>query len=101
MTTIELRTSLMSEVTTLLDDDELMREAIRMLRGLRNRLKVPANAPTTRKPAAEQETAPDTKEYILKGIKEAFLELNEVKASRSKDVSIEELLTELEQEEGA
>lgn len=39
MRTMELRTSLISEVSALLDNDELMSEAIHLLRGLRSRVK--------------------------------------------------------------
>ena len=39
MRTMELRTSLISEVSVLLDNDELMSEAIHLLRGLRSRVK--------------------------------------------------------------
>jgi hypothetical protein len=41
---------------------------------------------------------PDSKEYILTGLKEAFLEMKEVKARRSQSRPAEELLKELMEE---
>ena len=48
---------------------------------------------------AESEPEPDSKEYILKGLKEAFLELREIKAGRSKGIPARELLRELREAE--
>lgn len=128
MTRTELRASLLSEVSTLLDNDELMSEAIRILRSLRSRMRgytpqeegdynnvvcEPACAyeakTAGRKVRAKvvpeyvdgimNEPEPDSKEYILKGLKEAFLELREIKAGRGKGRSARELLKELREEE--
>lgn len=49
---------------------------------------------------AESEPEPDSKEYILKGLKEAFLELREIRAGRKSDGRpLREVLKELEAEE--
>ncbi|RGN33765.1 hypothetical protein [Bacteroides oleiciplenus] len=47
----------------------------------------------------EQEPEQDSKEYILQGLKEAILELNEYKAGRVKARPAWELLEELKKEE--
>ena len=44
------------------------------------------------------EPEPDSKEYIMTGLKEAFLEMKEVKAGRSQSRPAEELLKELMEE---
>ena len=41
---------------------------------------------------------PDSKEYILTGLKEAFLEMKEVKARRSQSRPAEELMEERDEE---
>lgn len=43
-------------------------------------------------------TEPDSKEYVLNGLKEAFLQLKDIKAGQLKGRPAEELLKELEEE---
>lgn len=85
MTTMELRASLLKEVSAFFDDEEMMRSAIKALK------RVGKTVSTEKKKALE----PDSDEYILAGLKEAFKELEEVKAGRSKTRPLEELLNEL------
>lgn len=44
------------------------------------------------------EPKPDSKEYIISGLKEAFRELKEIKAGKSKTYSVEEVLKEMREE---
>lgn len=73
------------------DNNELLKEMSKAYHRIKTRLSKVA--------AAEQELEPDSKEYILQGLKEAILELNEVKAGRAKTHSAWELLEELKKEE--
>lgn len=73
------------------DNNEFLEEMSKAYHRIKIRL--------TKNTAAEQEPEPDSKEYILQGIKEAILELNEVKAGRAKTHSAWELLEELKKEE--
>lgn len=108
MTTMELRTSLISEVSTLLDDDELMREAINMLKGLRSRIRgyqqqeEESNSTIASEPiceyVTERTTETDCDEFIINGIKESLQTLKEIKAGRVKTRPARELLEELEEE---
>lgn len=41
---------------------------------------------------------PDSKEYIMSGLKEAFRELKEIKAGKGKTYSVEEVLKEMREE---
>lgn len=90
MTTMELRASLLKEVSAFFDDEEMMRSAIKALK------RVGKTVSTEKKKALE----PDSDEYILAGLKEAFKELKEVKAGRSKLYSAEDVLAELKAEKG-
>lgn len=86
MTITELRASLLKEVSTFFDDEEMMRSAIKALKSIRK----PVVSTKTK-----AELVPDSDEYILAGLKEAFDELKEIKAGRSKTRPLEELLNEL------
>lgn len=45
------------------------------------------------------ELEPDSKEYIMNGLKEAFMELKEIRAGKGKTRPVEELLKELMEED--
>lgn len=85
MTTMELRASLLKEVSTFFDDEEMMRSAIKALKKVRKAVSADR----------EKELEPDSDEYILTGMKEAFQEWEEVKAGRATTRPVEELLNEL------
>lgn len=85
MTTMELRASLLKEVSTFFDDEEMMRSAIKALKKVRKAVSADR----------EKELEPDSDEYILTGMKEAFQEWEEVKARRATTRPVEELLNEL------
>lgn len=85
MTTMELRASLLKEVSTFFDDEKMMRSAIKALKKVRKAVSADR----------EKELEPDSDEYILTGMKEAFQEWEEVKAGRATTRPVEELLNEL------
>lgn len=93
MTTMELNTQKITLAREILetDDKELLDEVSKAYRRIKARL--------TKAKAATQEPEPDSKEYILNGLREAFRELKEVQAGRAKARPIEELFKELEEEE--
>lgn len=84
MTTMELRASLLKEVSVFFDDEEMMRSAIKALKDIRKTVLL-----------EKKELEPDSDEYILAGLKGAFKEMNEVRAGRSTTRPVEELLNEL------
>lgn len=86
MTTMELRASLLKEVSVFFDDEEMMRSAIKALKDIRK---------TVLLEKKKKELEPDSDEYILAGLKGAFKEMNEVRAGRSTTRPVEELLNEL------
>lgn len=45
--------------------------------------------------AAIEQPEPDSKEYIMTGIKNAFRELKEIRAGKGKTYSVEEVLKEM------
>lgn len=90
MTTMELRASLLKEASTFFDDDEMMRSAIKALKRVRKAVS----------PERKKMPKPDSDEYILAGLKEAFKEWEEVKAGRGKLYSAEDVLAELQAERG-
>ncbi len=89
MTTLELRSSLLAEVSNILGSDALTREAIQALKNVwDNRAKI--------------EQQEKERQALLANLKQAFHELNEVKAGRLQLMSEEDFLKELKtmQEEG-
>lgn len=50
------------------------------------------------KAAAISKPVPDSKEYIVSGLKDAFRELKKIKSGKSKTYSLEEVLKEMRQE---
>lgn len=72
------------------DNNELLEEMSKAYHRIKTRL---AKVTTT-----EQEPESDSKEYILKELKEAIHELNEYKAGRVKARPLDELIKELEEE---
>ena len=47
----------------------------------------------------ERAASPDSKAYIMKGLKEAFGEIKNIQSGRSKGKPLEEVLSEIESEE--
>lgn len=86
MTTMELRASLLKEVSVFFDDEEMMRSAIKALKGIRKTVSLEKK---------KKELEPDSDEYILAGLEEAFKEMKEVKAGRSTTRPVEDVLAEL------
>lgn len=81
MTTMELRQSLLREIASIMDSDELTRKALDYVRKLKSKKTI--------------QIEEDSDELILANMKEAFKELKEIKAGRGKTWPIEEVLNEL------
>lgn len=92
MTTMEMDTQRVMLAREILNTDnvELLREMVKAHKRIIARF-------TAKEAMAEPE--PDSKEYIMQGLKEAFQELKEIKAGRGKSVSARDLLKELQEEE--
>lgn len=90
---LEVEKALLAREILNTDNYELLKELSKAYNRIKTRMAKKAAE-------MEQEPAPDSKEYVLKGLKEAFVELNEIKAGRAKARPIEELIKEVETEEG-
>lgn len=92
MTTMEMDTQRVMLAREILNTDnvELLREMVKAHKRIIARF-------TAKEAVAEPE--PDSKEYIMQGLKEAFQELKEIKAGMVKGRPLEEMLKELEAEE--
>ena len=94
MTTMELdsqRLMLAREILTT-DNAEFLKEMTKAYKRIKNRL---ADIASTK----EMEAEPDSKEYILNGMKEAINSLNDYKAGKIQARPLDELIRELETEE--
>lgn len=87
MTTMELRHALDEELKAIEGNDELMKAAIRLLQKLRK------DAETKEQRHARQ------RQEMLDDLREAFRELDEIKAGKRKAMTYEEFKRALEEEE--
>lgn len=76
------------------DNSELLKEMSKAYKRIKARMIKTAD------PKVAVAPEPDSKEYIMNGLKEAFLQLNEYKAGRIQARPLDELLKELEEEDG-
>lgn len=87
MSAIEMKMSLLQEVMSLDDNEQLIKKALASLRRLKEKARV--------KEEEVNDYVEPTKEEILAGIKEAFIELKAAKEGKVQLRDARELLNEL------
>lgn len=87
MSAIEMKMSLLQEVMSLDDNEQLIKKALASLRRLKEKARV--------KEEEVDDYVEPTKEEILAGIKEAFIELKAAKEGKVQLRDARELLNEL------